>query len=128
MPRFCYPLRPAEFEILTEWWTEAGMTGFVPSGTAYHSTSSATLVPLRQVEPPFRFPEHPLDSNGFSRDRLISILRGFVDGAQIEAVLVVALPTMEFTPATFGYRVCNGLHRFYASVAAGYSRLPVVFR
>ena len=117
---------PAEFEIPDEWWAEAGMTGFVPSGPAYHSTAAAThVVRLRDMEPPFRFPEHPLDWRGFSHVRLVSILRGIAAGIEIEPVSLVELPPSDVPPAPFRYRVRNGLHRFYASIAAGFDHLPL---
>ena len=55
--RFAYPNLPAEFEIPDDWWTEAGMTGFAPSARSYLSTDAmARAIPLRDIEPPFRFP------------------------------------------------------------------------
>ena len=124
--RFPFPLLPAEFEIPDDWWTEAGMTSFKPSGSAYRSTVAAKLVPLREIEPPFRFPERPLCWRGFDRARLISVLSGFVADAEIEPVPLFALPPLEFwEPAPFRYRVKDGFHRFYASVAAGFGCLPV---
>ena len=77
--RYSFPRLPGEFEIPDQWLSEAGMTGFVASGRrAYCSAETAVLVPLREVEPPFR------------------------------------------------YRVRNGFHRFYASVAAGFECLPTI--
>ncbi len=125
--RFPFPCFPAEFEIPDSWWVEAGMPGFTPQRKAYNSTTKATrVVSLRDIEPPFRFPEYPKDWRGFDRLRLVSILKGFVTDAQIEPVPLVALPDEEFPPSPFRFRVCNGLHRFYASVAAGFEGLPSV--
>jgi hypothetical protein len=124
--RFSFPLLPAEFEIPDEWWFEAGMADFVPLGPAYRSIAAATLIPLRAIEPPFRFPESPLDWHGFDRVRLICILSGFVKGDEIKPVPVVELPPADVPPAPFRYRVRDGVHRFYASVAAGFQCLPAV--
>ena len=125
--RFLFPLLPAEFEIPDEWWIEAGMAGFTPSAPAYLSTATTThTIPLRQIEPPARHPEHPLSWRGFDRARLISLLTGIPKGAEIEPVPVVELPAAEFPPSPFRYRVRDGYHRFYASVAAGFECLPVV--
>jgi len=49
-------------------------------------------------------------------------------GAEIPPVPVVALPPADDPAAPFAYRVCDGFHRFYASVAAGFEMLPVVIR
>jgi hypothetical protein len=125
--RFPFPLLPAEFEIPDEWWIEAGMPGFTPSSSAYRSTAGTThTIRLRDIEPPFRFPERPLDWHGFDRTRLVRVLNWIATGAEIEPVPVVELPAADFPPAPFRYRVRDGLHRFYASVAAGFECLPVV--
>ena len=124
--RFFFPLLPAEFEVPDEWWSEAGMVGFTPRARSYRSALTANLIPLREIEPPFRFPEYPLDWRGFSRDRLIAILSGIAADAEIDPVPVIEVPPTDVPPAVFRYRVHNGLHRFYASVAAGFECLPVV--
>lgn len=134
--RFPFPLLPAEFEIPDEWWREAGMAAFAPPGPAYRSTATATLIPLRAIEPPFRFPERPLNWRGFDRERLICVLTGIATGAEIPPVPAVGMPqpaepsdpslawTVPRSP--FSHRVKDGYHRFYASVAAGFDCLPVV--
>ena len=66
--RFAFPLLPAEFEIPDEWRAESGMAGFTPTTRAYRSTTETQTIPLRDVEPPFRWPEHPRDYHGFGRD------------------------------------------------------------
>ena len=49
--RFPFPRLPGEFEIPDEWLTEAGMTGFTPSASAYPSTDpAARAIPLRDIE------------------------------------------------------------------------------
>ena len=45
---------------------------------------------------------------------------GFVAGDEIEAVPAMELPLYEFCGAPYRYRACNGYHRFYASIAAGF--------
>lgn len=123
--RFYYPCYPAEFEIPDDWWAEAGMSGFRPASASYLSSDpAAQIILLREIEPPFRFPEHRKDFGGFDRGRLVSILSGFAAGAAIEPVPLLALPTPEFQPAPFRYRPRDGFHRFYASVAAGFNSLP----
>jgi hypothetical protein len=122
--RFPLLFLPCEFEIPDDWWTAAGMEGFTPSGRAYHSTAVATPVPLREIEPPLRSPEQPLDWHGFHRARLISLLKGIAAGAEIEPVVLRGLPPADWPP--FRYSVRDGYHRFYASVAAGFECLPAV--
>jgi hypothetical protein len=124
--RFPFPLLPAEFEIPDDWLREAGMVGFIPSGSAYRSTAEATAAPLREIEPPFRFPECPKDWRGFDRARMIAVLTGIATGAEIAPVPLCELALEDFPPAPFRYRLRDGLHRFYASVAAGFECLPAV--
>jgi hypothetical protein len=124
--RFRFPLLPAEFEIPDSWWADAGMTAFCPGAQSYRSTPNAIVVPLREIEPPFRNPDGVRDWNGFDRSRMIRVLGWMATGAEIEPVPVVALPPADDPAAPFAYCVCNGFHRFYASVAAGFEMLPVV--
>jgi hypothetical protein len=71
--RFSFPRLPAEFEIPDEWLAEAGMTDFRPSTPAYLSTDpGARAIPLRDIEPPFRSPERPLDFRGFDQARMVA--------------------------------------------------------
>ena len=125
MPRFPLPLLPAEFELPTEWWEAGGLLTFKQSASAYRSAPGAAIVALREIEPPFRFPEHPKDWRGFDRERMVRILQGFANGAEIEPVPVVDVRGVEYPEPQFRYLICNGLHRFYASIAAGFTHLPV---
>jgi hypothetical protein len=123
--RFSFPRLPAEFEIPDDWWSEAGMTDFTRSTTCYLSTDATTRpIPLRDIEPPFREREFPHDFRGFDRARMVRILAGFVAGADIKAVSLIELPAPYAPQPPFRYRVYNGFHRFYASVAAGFECLP----
>lgn len=125
--RFQMPNFPCEFELPDEWWAEAGMDGFRPSAPAYTPNGPAELVALREIEPPSRFPEHPKDWRGFDRVRLISVLKGIAAGAEIEPVPLRQLPEEAFPDfAPYRFRVRNGVHRFYASIAAGFEHLPAV--
>ncbi|SAL67242.1 hypothetical protein AWB69_07688 [Caballeronia udeis] len=126
--RFRFPLLPAEFEIPDSWWADAGMAAFCPGAPSYRCTLDAIVVPLREIEPPFRNPEVMLDWCGFDRSRMIRVLSAMATGAEMPPDRVVALPSADDPAAPFAYRVCDGFHRFYASIAAGFEMLPVVFR
>jgi len=123
--RFPMPNFPCEFEIPDDWITEAGFMGFRPTTEAYRSTPNAVLIPLMHIEPLVRFAAHPMDFRGFERARLVRILRGIVIGDVIEPAPAIELPVREFCAGSFRYRVCNGVHRYHASIAAGFSMLPV---
>src|SRR5271154_3453503 len=94
--RFDFPRFPAEFEIPDDWWVQAGMPGFVRQSVAYNSTTEdpADLVALDDVEPPFRLLTQPLDWRGFDRTRMVSILKGFVAGAEIPPISLLILPAL----------------------------------
>jgi hypothetical protein len=118
---------PGEFEIPDEWLSEAGMSGFAPPASAYCSTPTATLVPLASIEPPGRLNTCPKDWRGFDRRRLIRLLKGFVAGDMIEPATVVRrLEQVEFPAVPYRFRIHEGFHRFYGSIAAGFENLPAV--
>jgi hypothetical protein len=123
--RYPMPNHPCDLEIPDDWLAEAGMDGLTPKMLAYRSTAGAGLIPLTQIEPPYRSPAVEKDWRGFDRVRMVSILRGFVAGVEIEPVPLLTLPAGTFLfPAPYRYRVKDGFHRFYASVAAGFQCLP----
>ncbi len=125
--RFPFPRFPADFELPDEWWSEAGMSGFTRQGVAYRST--AELFWLDEIEPPFRLLSAALDWRGFSRERMVSILRGFVASDEIAPIDLLALPPLaDISRAPFTYRVLGGMHRFYASIAAGFECVPATTR
>ncbi len=124
--RYPMPNYPCEFEVPDSWLVEAGISNFSSKEPAYRSSVGAVLVPLAEVEPPYRRMTHPKDWRGFDRARMVSILNGIVTGAEIEAVPLLELPIFEFSPRPYRYRVLNGVHRFYASIVAGFENLPGV--
>jgi len=125
--RFPYPRFPAEFEIPDEWWNEAGMAEFNRNSPAYRSKEAAGLIRLSDIEPPFRFRAHELSFRGFNRERLIAVLRGIATGDDIPPVpLKTILTDDELLGPPFRYRVRDGYHRYYASVAVGFEFLPYI--
>lgn len=120
--RYPMPNFPCEFEIPDAWLAEAGIDGFTRTAPAYRSTPGAMLVPLHAIEPPYRTPAK--DWRGFDRCRLISVLKGIAIGAEIEPVPLLQLPPDLPSRAPYGFRVLDGFHRFYASIATGFERLP----
>ena len=101
----------------------------MPTTLAYHSTSDAVLVPLREID---RHSEHlSVRKIGvdFDRRRLLAALKGIVAKTEIEPVPLVKLsPRSQLVPAPYGYRVRDGFHRFYASVIAGFECLPATVK
>ena len=125
--RFAMPHYPCDFEIPDEWWSEADMVGFKPTDVAYRSSTLAALIELTQIEPMPRLIETKNDFHGLDRARLIDVLKKIVRGDEIYPVPVFELRVFdEFTASPYLYRIRDGYHRFYGSIAAGFSHLPVV--
>jgi hypothetical protein len=126
--RFSMPNFPCGFDLPDEWWLEAGMETFTKTSQSYVSQGAATTVPLVRIEPPYRLCSVPKDWSGFDKERLVNVLRGIAMGADLPPVPLAVLPAGDdLTPAPYTYRVRDGFHRFFASIAAGYVSLPVVF-
>jgi len=105
-----------------------GMPEFVRQTSAYRSTT-ADLVALDDIEPPFRLPSRPFDWRGFERTRMVFILQGFVAGEAIPPIDLLVLPTLnDISGQPFKYLVLAGVHRFYASMAVGFEFLPSTMR
>jgi hypothetical protein len=120
VPRFLIPLMAALFEIPDEWWSFAEMGGFAPSGGGYYApppTSDFEVVAVEAVEPPMRNGGVP----PFKKYKLVPVLFAFRSPE-------CALPPIEVFSASEGpyrFKVRNGYHRYYASIAAGFTKLPV---
>ena len=63
-----------------------------------------------------------LDHGGFSRERMVAVLRAIASQAVIPPIEVDELPDDD----GYAYRVHSGAHRFYASVVVGFSHVPAV--
>ena len=119
-----------QIEMPDDWWTEAGMRGFVPTFTAYRVNQrlfqNAREVPLIEVGPAVRnlgvgiFNDSK--EEGSARERVVRILRGFrFDNA---------IPPVEIVEGQIGYpyryKLVHGAHRFYCSMAAGFKSVPTI--
>jgi hypothetical protein len=117
-------------EIPDEWWTEAGMRGFVPTFTAYRVNQSlfpnAREVTIRDIGPVSRNPGAGIfndsKAEGSARDRVVRILRGFrFDDAIPPVEIVEAQPGLPYR-----YKLLHGAHRFYCSLGAGFKCVPTI--
>jgi hypothetical protein len=111
------------FEISTDLWQRAGMPDFVGSRCCYQTEDTpCTLVPTSDIVPLKREPGIPgFGENGLNDGRLESILQAFRDDIQLPPVQLIELKS----GGRYRYKIYHGVHRFYASVAAGFSHLPV---
>ena len=110
-----------QLEIPRDWWTFCEMEDFKPKSRYYPCATprgqTVEVVPLADVEPPQRSPGTPT----FRKYKLVPILLAFRSPE-------CRLPPVQVEAASCGsyrFKLLNGFHRFYASVAVGYSHLPI---
>lgn len=119
---FQVPGSGVRFAVPDEWWDFCEMRDFRPPSTCYlyeANTPQTLVVSVNEVEPPRRDVGLP----PFRKCKLAPILLAFGSPRCPLPPLLVEL----INSGSYRYRVLNGYHRFYASVAAGYSKLPVTF-
>ena len=115
------------FELDDDWWTEAEMSGFVPKSKAYSVAPQGSReiheVRIEDVGPVLRDPIFR-DSveEGSAHDRVVRILRGFRSRDAIPPVEIAK------NQSNYGhsYKLVHGAHRFYCSLAAGFTHVPAV--
>ena len=124
---------PAPFEIPDAVWAAAGAQGARPAAQCYvasayrdalsgnpHYDLPVECVPLDLIVPPVRTGGAPW----FVDERLLRSLHGMVAGEAVPAVLGQR-PNDD--PAAL-VEIVDGMHRFYASAALGFTHLPVAIR
>jgi hypothetical protein len=110
------------FEIPDDWWTFTEMDKFVRTTDYYlypPEHSGIQIKSLAEIEPPTRSAGIP----PFRKYKLIPLLLAFQSPAECVLPPIQVLG-MDSPPCRF--KVYNGFHRYYASVAAGYTHIPVV--
>jgi hypothetical protein len=116
--------RGGRFQLLADWWVEAGMDDFRCEAEAYLITvyPPTELIALTDIEPPPLGKRGHLTDSGFDEERMVSVLQGIANRMIIPPVEV----TVSQEEGEYRYKVHNGYHRFYASVAAGFPCLPTI--
>ena len=118
-----------QIELDDTWYTEAEMDGFVPLTRTYLLNADAAngrkLFDIRidEVRPVKRNPGVGIfndNQEASARERVVSILRGFRTGSAIPPVEIVLEPP----DSKFRYKLVAGAHRFYCSLAVGFSHVP----
>ena len=111
-----------EFEIPDAWLEEAGADIYKLTLDSYkYPTDSVNPVVLMAFDQ-LQAPEREENVTWFIKDRMVSLLKGAVSECAIPPV-EVHLKSNENT-----YRLRDGFHRFYMSIALGFSKLPVVVK
>ncbi len=102
-----------------EWLQEAGLNGFQPRSPSYVCSVDHKVIAIANIELPMRNEGIVKDKDGFDRVRMIAVLTGIRDGS--------ALPPIILWPGTGWPRqweLRDGFHRYYASVALGFTHIP----
>lgn len=115
-----------QIELPDDWWVEAGMASFVAGSRAYRTDRKCSEASLDDVGPVHRAPGISIfnDSSdeGSAHERVIRILRGFRSGETIPPVQIVE----GHAGYPYRYKLTHGVHRFYCSLAAGFTHVPWV--
>jgi hypothetical protein len=110
-----------DFEIADDWWIFAEMSSFscgMRTGYPYHPSAEVAEVTIAEIKPPMRNPEVEL----FEKCRMVSILLAFKCCSPLPPVDTELLAV---ATGPYRFRVYDGFHRYYASIAAGFTVLPV---
>jgi len=104
-----------------DWKAEAGVQNFrlSPLQRGFRCDGAHDLIALADIEPPLRFSDRPLSANGFDHDRMVRLLSGIRDGVSLPAIFIE-----RGDPGQRRYRVREGVHRYHASLALGFSHVP----
>jgi hypothetical protein len=115
------------FDIPDDWWAFAEMEKFsgIGGGCYFYggqpSEHLTEVIDLSDVEPPSRNTGVPL----FKKYKLVPVLFAFTSP---ECSLPPVRVERRLSPHCYRYRVTNGVHRYYASAAVGYTRLPILIQ
>jgi hypothetical protein len=118
-------------ELDDAWWAEAGMASFVPRSRAFRPDLEAAkgeAVFEARIDEVARLRRNPGvgifndNEEATARERVLRILKGFRAGAAIPPVILVP----DSSGNGFRYKVGHGSHRFYCSLAAGFTHVPAV--
>jgi hypothetical protein len=116
-----------------DWLAEAGMIGFVPSSVAYAADRIAfpgeriCQVRIQDIGPVMRAAgvgvfNRDRETGSTARARTVSILRAFQSGSALPPVKLVRGPDSYGYP----YKLTDGCHRLYCSLAVGFTHIPAV--
>lgn len=109
------------FEFPDDLWAEAGMAGYIARTQSYVFSPDAEVFVVKIADVG---PVDPIRRHKLFRDRasVLDILQGFRLGTAMPPVeVVLAKPAYGHQ-----YRLTNGTHRLYCSMAAGFTHIPSV--
>ncbi len=121
--KFETPNKDVSFEIPGDWWEFCEMESFkAPNGDgSYYPYCSrmkeVEVVSLSSVEPPARKKGVPL----FRKCKLVPVLLAFKSPER----MLPPVQVEETNRTDYEYKVVNGYHRYYGSIAVGYQFIPI---
>jgi hypothetical protein len=107
------------------------MAGFVPNGRAFRPARQGEgdvevfEAAIDEIAPLKRAPGVGIfndNEEATARERVVRILRGFREGAEIPPIRLVKLGP----GAAFRHKIGHSSHRFYCSLAAGFSHVQAI--
>lgn len=113
---------PIEFEVPEAWLAMAGVHSFNPKSSAFLASPNpeCLLVAIADVKPPIR--NKGID--GLQESRAVSILKAMVNTQHLPAIEVQENKLSD----SYRFSVYNGYHRYFLSIALGFTMLPVLIR
>jgi len=122
--QFLTPLGDVTFSIPDDWWefSEVANCDFsAGGGYSPPAVGKFKIAELRDIAPP----ERATKELSFRKYKLMPVLFAF---ASPECALPLVEVSDKDVAAPYKYRIVNGYHRYYASVAVGYSKLPILIK
>ena len=121
--KFPTPLQDRTFEIPDDWWQFCDMHAVVRVGQYYPYTERpghiVEIVELTQIQPLTR----AVGEKGFRKYKLIPVLMAFQDPTGLLPPIQIQCLADDHV---YRFKLVNGFHRYYASVAFGYSSIPAI--
>jgi len=122
---FVSPQGGIEFEVPDDWWRFCDMTSwnrgsdYYPYANPGGDIEDVEVVSISDIDPPARSVGVPL----FKKYKFVPVLLALQSPeCALPPITVHAIAR----PGGARYRVQNGFHRYYASVAVGYRSIPVI--
>jgi hypothetical protein len=109
---------PIEFEINDAWWFETDMHNFFPSDNSYQPLGNKPfkIISIEDIKPPTRAP----GIGDFKKKKMLPVLKAIRNSISLRPIEVAKIKDPDYT-----YRVHDGFHRFYVSIAVGYKKIPI---
>ncbi len=105
------------FTIDDSLWTAAKLQNFVPEKSHYTAIeeNGIMVLSINDILPRFR-------AKGFNERRILRILKCISNNVELPPILV----QQNRRNSSYKYIIIDGFHRFYSSIAVGFTHIPAV--